>query len=200
MPAINIALCATLRYWRNKRNSGNYIDSDWDRSISKLFCHQASLGWQNMLEGIISTGWATLQQNHYNSIRSMKKGQKWIGSLSIELWKMVYGMWEHRNKALFESEKISEYQGSAELKKACLVEIELGLGNLDALYHPYIDTIAETLFEENLDYQRNWFSIVRQAREKKLHIYDDIFSKCNNTRAWAGLNPLQCSDDNNSVQ
>ena len=200
MPAINIALCATLRYWRNKRNSGNYIDSDWDRSISKVFCHQASLGWQNMLEGIISTGWATLQQNHYNSIRSMKKGQKWIGSLSIELWKMVYGMWEHRNKALFESEKISEYQGSAELKKACLVEIELGLGNLDALYHPYIDTTAETLFEENLDYQRNWFSIVRQAREKKLHIYDDIFSKCNNTRAWAGLNPLQCSDDNNSVQ
>ena len=74
-----------------------------------------------------------------------------------------------------------------------MLELELGLGNLDDLYHPYLDTLSGELFRENLDYQRNWFSIVRQAREKKNHIYTDIFSKCNNIRAWAGLEPLQCS-------
>ncbi len=102
-------------------------------------------------------------------------------------------MWEHRNNALFESEKISEYQGSKELKTACIVELNLGIGQLDELYHPYLDILAEELFKEKLDYQQNWFSIVRQAREKTNHLYTDIFSKCNNTRAWVGLDPLQCS-------
>ena len=192
-PEINIALCALLKHWRKPRTPDQYMNPEWGPNIRKVFRHQASLGWKNFLEGILSTGWADLQQIHYDSISSQKKGTKWAGSLSIKLWTMVFGMWEHRNNALFESDKISEYQGSRELKEACIVELELGIGQLDELYHPYLDTVANELFKEKLDYQRNWFSIVRQAREKKLHVYTDIFSKCNNTRAWVGLEPLQCS-------
>ena len=192
-PAISIALCAVLKYWRKKRDSNYYMDPDWGRDIRQVFRHQASLGWHNFLEGILSTGWADLQQRYYDSISSQKKGAKWAGCLSIQVWKMVFGMWEHRNAALFESEKISEFQGSKELKRACLVELELGIGNMDELYHPYLDILSAELFKENLDYQRNWFSIVRQAREKTQHVYSDIFSTCANIRAWAGLEPLQCS-------
>ena len=144
------------------------------------------------MEGILSTGWADLQQQHYDSISSLKKGAKWAGSLSIQLWKLVFRMWEDRNKDLFETSKISEFQGSKELRAACLVELELGVGELDELYHPYLDIDSEELFKENLYYQRNWFSIVRQAREKTHHVYFDLFSN-QNTRAWAGLEPLQCS-------
>ena len=72
------------------------------------------------------------------------------------------------HKALFETEKISEYQGSQEMKMACFqVELELRIGELDRLYHPYLDTISDTLFKEDLNYQRNWFLIVRQAQENK---------------------------------
>ena len=197
-PEINISLCSTLRYWRSKKDSDHYVNPEWGDNIKRVFEHQALLGWNNMLEGILSTGWADLQQRHYDSISSRKQGQKWAGSLSIQLWKIVYGMWEHRNAALFKSEKISEFCGSKELRKACLEELEMGIGELDELYHPYLDTSSEYLFKENLDYQRNWFSIVRQARERKSHMYDDIFSTCNNTREWAGLEPLQCSVESNS--
>ncbi len=192
-PEISFHLCLTLRRWRKRRGTDNYVNPDWTGSLKRVFEHQASLGWHNFLEGILSTGWADLQQKHYDSISSQKKGAKWAGSLSIQLWKLVFGMWEDRNKALFETSKISEFRGSRELKAACLVELELGVGELDELYHPYLDIDSEELFKENLDYQRNWFSIVRQAREKKHHIYSDIFSTCVNTRAWAGLEPLQCS-------
>lgn len=61
---------------------------------------------------------------------------------------------------------------------------------------PYLDISLETLLQESVNFKRNWFSIIRQARENAGHSYPDIFSTKANLRSWAGLStPIPTTPD-----
>jgi len=186
-PDIIDALYDTLLHWQSHHNTNHYINLTWDEEIATTFRHQAKLGWNFFLEGIFSTQWARLQQSYYDDIESMKTGAKWAGTLSYRLWIAVHKMWMHRNDKLHEETTISEFTGSRELQLACIYEHEYNTSGIDELYHPYLDISLESLLNESVDYKRNWFAIIRQARENAGHIYSDIFSTNPQLRSWAGL-------------
>ena len=127
------------------------------------------------------------------SIGSRKQGQKWSSDLSKKLWEAVYSMWEHRNSVMHRTGKITDFSGGKELQAACLAEFKLGRRALSDIYHPYLDISRSTFIKESTDYKRNWFSIVRQARENSGHVYTDLFSHCQASRDWVGLSNLQYS-------
>ena len=78
--------------------------------------------------------------------------------------------------------------------------MEIGTQHLDEIYHHFLDINMVEFRKETIDYRRNWFSIVRQAREDAGHLYDDFFSSCRSSRLWAGLDVTTDSRDaNNSV-
>jgi hypothetical protein len=89
--------------------------------------------------------------------------------------------------------KITDFSGGKELQEACLVEFSLGFTLLEEIYHPYIDISRSDFIKESTDYKRNWFSIIRQARENSGQVYTDLFSHCQSSRDWVGLSKLQCS-------
>jgi hypothetical protein len=103
-------------------------------------------------------------------------------------------MWEHRNAVMHNTGKITEFSGGKELADACAFELTLGSRYLDAIYHPYFDIATSEFIKESMDYKRNWFSIIRQAREASGQVrYTDLFSRCQSSRDWVGLAKLQCS-------
>ena len=89
--------------------------------------------------------------------------------------------------------RITEFSGGQELFDACLHKFDLGTVSLDPIFHPYFDISRSDFIKESTDYKRNWFAIIRQAREDQGHLYDDHFSSCQSSRDWVGLSSLQCS-------
>ena len=91
-------------------------------------------------------------------------------------------MWMHRNDALHDTDVVSDLCGNKELLTAFKAEINIGLDDLDEIYAPYMTITFPALADESVDYRRNWFSIIRQAREDAGHIYNDIFPTNTATR------------------
>ena len=204
-PDIIDALYDTLIYWQSHKRSDHYVDYSWDDDIAQTFRHQAKLGWNSFLDGLLSTRWAELQQSYYDETDSMKKGSKWAGTLSYRIWIAVHSMWMHRNSHLHDETTISEFTGSRALRLACVFEFERGTDGIDELYHPYLDISLDDLLKESIDFKRNWFAIIRQARENTGFPYSDQFASNAQLRSWAGLSPLPILDsvtnnDTNIVQ
>ena len=139
VPSVVSTLFPLLIGWQSNKYSNKYSSRDWDPAIRKNFLSQARLGWDSLLAGILSTEWATLQEQYYQSLGSRKQGQKWSSDFSRRLWEAVYSMWEHRNLVMHRTGKITEFSGGKELQAACLAELALGFQNLEEIYHPYID-------------------------------------------------------------
>ena len=104
-------------------------------------------------------------------------------------------MWGHRNDVLHKSGAISEFSGSRELFLACNRELDMGSRGLEDIYHHFFDIRKAEFKKETIDYKRNWFSIVRQAREDTGHIYSDFFAVSSSSRQWAGLDSIPVSRD-----
>ena len=87
-----------------------------------------------------------------------------------------------------------------------MFEFERGIDGIDKLYHPYhLDISLDDLLKESIDFKRNWFAIIRQARENAGFSYSDQFASNAQLRSWAGLSPLPILDsvtnnDTNIVQ
>ena len=192
-PSITSTLIPLLLGWQESLYGHHFISSTWDRSVKSAFVSQARLGWQSFLSGLLSTEWASLQDRYYQSLGSRRSGLKWSSDLSRRLWEAVYSMWDHRNTVMHRTGKITEFSGGKELLDGCLFELSLGFTNLDPIYHPYLDISRSALLKESTDYKRNWFSIIRQARENAGQVYTDLFSTCQSSRDWVGLSKLQCS-------
>ena len=199
MASIVAVISEVLLDWQNGTLSNHAVRNDWPVSIQTAFRQQAFLGWHSLLEGIFAVQWSTLQQSHYDNKGSRRSGNKWVGDLSVKLWKAIFAMWEHRNRVLHKSGAISEFSGSRELQIACNREMDLGTEGLEEIYHHFLDIGREEFKKETIDYKRNWFSIVRQAREDAGHVYDDFFCTCHSSRLWAGLDNTTVSrvDTNN---
>ena len=192
-PAIVSTLFPLLITWQSTPGYNHHISSTWPREVRSTYISQARLGWDSFLSGLLSTQWSSLQDGYYQSLGSRKLGSKWSSDLSKRLWQAVYAMWEHRNSVLHQTAKISEFSGRAELETACILELTLGPALLPVLFHPYFEISRTEFLTESLDYKRNWFAIIRQAREATGYIYSDLFVSCQSSRDWVGLEKPQCS-------
>ena len=185
--------------WQCSALGDHTLRTDWPSDILSVARHQASLGWNSIFEGIISVKWSRFQQKHYDNNGSRRSGDKWVADLSTRIWKAIFAMWEHRNKVLHKSGAISEFSGSKELLAACYRELELGTNGMEEIYHHFFDVGKEELRKETIDYRRNWFSIIRQAREDTGFVYDDFFKTCQSSRHWAGLDNTTVSRNENNI-
>ena len=195
-PTIGAYIISSLQMWR--RDSTNlskaYPCSLMHKNIFKAFYEQDKLGWDKFLEGIISPAWALLQQEYIDKhLNGKGTGISWAVKLILHLWELLHSVWKHRNEIVHkEEQQLTQVQGGNELKKAILVEFDLGLGNLHkdfaALFHKNSKEVLQT---KPLRTQIAWFKTVRTAREAIPDFsYDDAFSKNGPLRRWIGLSKL----------
>ena len=100
---------------------------------------------------------------------------------------MIFAMWDHQNRALFESQRKDEMSGLAQLKLAISRELEIGVQGLDSSFQPYFTFTTETFLKMSPLSLRRWFALIRQAREDTGYSYDDDFTNTQALRNWVGL-------------
>jgi len=92
--ALQEAILTNLACWRQSQLPRVSFD---DSSVTAAAQSQSSIGWKNMIEGLLSSEWRQLQQRHYNSRRSRKSSKRWAWGLFLKLHHLAWNQWKHRN-------------------------------------------------------------------------------------------------------
>ena len=96
-------------------------------------------------------------------------------------------MWDHRNRAIFETEKAEIMSGLVPLKAAISRELEIGPRGLDPSFQPYFTITSETFSKMSPLSLRRWFALIRQAREVSGYLYLVDFIRSQALRDWVVL-------------
>ena len=156
-------------------------------SVRNCFRRQARLSWTQFLQGFLSTEWAETQQEYYRSKGSRKTGRRWAVNLSKQLWRIIFGMWNHRNQEMFSEEKVNQLSGEELLKRAIQRELAAGLQGLSPLYSNYFRTDTRRMFEKPVSYMKQWLVIIRRGRMENGTRYTDEIERNEIVREWIGL-------------
>ena len=121
---------------------------------------------------------------------STKTGLFWGKRMYKLGWKAIFMIWEGRNKQLHETKHIMDMEGGEILKNSIVAEYAKGLGRLPACdFSHMFRTPVDALLQKNLDVQKNWLQIVRQARilMDKDHLIHDEFTTSLALQKWIGI-------------
>jgi hypothetical protein len=141
-----------------------------------------------MLQGMQTTGWATLQDAHYRSIPYCKKsGSIWASKLQFELWTFLWDLWKHRQDFNKQQPSAEDIVMQREAREAACDELRSGIGTLPPLYRTYFTMTQTKLLEKSAADIRAWLRIVRGAREADNIFSPDFFSDNGPHRSWLGL-------------
>ena len=159
--------------------------------IQLAFNSQISIGWYNFLCGFISTSIVNVQQDYFVHIGSRKSGSRWAASLIIQLWKLIHQIWCHRNTIIHETNKIHSLSGLTPLQQSISIEYEKGYDQFPTSYSSYFHHPLSFILSKHITYQKNWFLIIRSAREAyDSDLVDDEFSSNEPLRRSIGLSKL----------
>ena len=174
--------------WRYKRNTPNI--EHYPTMIRKILLQQRRLGWKRFLEGVMTTAWREYMGRHYKSQQSMKTGGQWASKMYGQGWKTLFKLWEIRNQQLHNTQRITDMEGTEQLKQAITNEYAKGLGRLPAsdFSHLFKKKLPELLLKST-DVLKNWFLIIRQGRVlmDKDNLIEDEFQTNSALASWIGL-------------
>jgi hypothetical protein len=124
----------------------------------------------------------TCQQAYYSSIQSRRRRERWAIRLIHRCWKILHLIWMHRNAALHESEAN---------RGAITSENSRGLDSLHRVYAPYFRIPLADLLTRQISYQKQWFLLIRTAREAVDITFTVAVIGNPSFRRWIGLLPRQ---------
>ena len=183
-----------LTYWfhdPNHQQNQRHSNSHHQPHLQLAFNSQISIGWYNFLCGFISTSIVNVQQDYFVHIGSRKSGSRWAASLIIQLWKLIHQIWCHRNTIIHETNKIHSLSGLTPLQQSISIEYEKGYDQFPTSYSSYFHHPLSFILSKHITYQKNWFLIIRSAREAyDSDLVDDEFSSNEPLRRSIGLSKL----------
>jgi hypothetical protein len=97
----------------------------------------------------------------------------------------------HRNTALHESEAHHNNRGATHLPLAITSEHSRGLDSLHRVYAPYFRIALADLLTRQISYQKQWFLLIRTAREAVDLTFTVAVIGNPSFRKWIGLLPRQ---------
>ena len=186
-PEITRALEEVLRNYNRNHDFDTYTSSVPPPHVQACLESQTRIGWTGFMEGLFAHEWSIQQSEYYLTQGSRRSGNRWAVELSKRLWKMIFAMWDHRNRAIFETEKAEAMSGLVPLKAAISRELEIGPRGLDPSFQPYFTITSETFSKMSPLSLRRWFALIRQARKDSGYLYQDDFKRSQALRDWVGL-------------
>ena len=96
-----------------------------------------------------------------------------------------------RNDALHSPQRLSQLSGLATLQEAISMEHAQGVADLPPLYTSYFTTPLPTLLTKTPTYLKQWFLVIRSAREcfAGTPVLDEFYTNPV-LRTWVGLNTI----------
>ena len=126
---------------------------------------QDQIGWDNFIEGKITTEIRDIQHSYLCSISSRISIDKWIGTFISQLLHLIHSQWLFRNEIVHRKSQDGLSQAeAAQIRIAIRVQLRLGIQNLDEedhflLQHTYDDISTWSGIEKKL-----WLSAIKAAR------------------------------------
>jgi Mlc titration factor MtfA (ptsG expression regulator) len=122
-------------------------------------------------------------------IGSKRTGLSWASALITQLWNLNYQTWTYRNDILHNAQHIlDDLNGKATLIEAIRYELHRGKDELHENYSPFFSFFStDTITQEDIDKLKQWFKIIRLARERTNTHRNDAFSTPGHLRSWIGL-------------
>jgi hypothetical protein len=72
--------------------------------IRQVLEYQDAIGWTNLFEGCLDSGWMEAQALYYRAIGSRCSGLRWMVAVIKKLWDVAWDLWEQRNGFLHRAE------------------------------------------------------------------------------------------------
>jgi hypothetical protein len=155
----------------------------------RVFDSQHQIGWTQFQDGLLSKSWAILQDKHYKFIGSRRSGTSWASELITQLWQLNHKTWLTRNDILHHTENVlNKLNGQAILIEAVIYELHRGKDELHENYSPFFSFFhPENITHEDTEKLKQWFKVIRTARENRNADRIDDFSSNGYLRTWIGL-------------
>ena len=147
---------------------------------------QIRIGWYSTLCGFIHPSITTLQQQQYNLLRSRRTGHNWTQKLIHFFWNILQQLWRLRNNTLHEN-TINENNGSENLDYSIALEYHIGPIGLPSTFQTYFNQSLDTLLQKDITAKKQWFNLIRNAREIRNLPVRDAFTQNVILRRWVHL-------------
>ena len=193
-PSLSTFIIEGLTHWfkhPNQRMNQRYSHLHQNSSLQHAFSNQISIGWYNFLCGFICKQIVHIQQEYLLHIGSKKSGSRWATNLISHVWNIIHKIWCHRNTIIHETNKIHSLSGLTPLQQSISLEYEKGYDQFPCSYSSYFHHPLSFILSKPINYQKNWFLIIRSAREAyDIDLIEDDFSSNGPLRKWIGLSRL----------
>ena len=185
-PEIRYGLSQVLRTFREAEDKQMIVPHGISPEITNCFRQQATIGCTQFLNGLLTTEWAKAQDQYYKRKGSRRHGRRWAINLLKQLWRLVFGMWDHRNTILFSGEE-DIMNGEDLLRFTIQRELEYGIGRLSPIYAQYFQTMTRKLLKKSIQYQKQWLAVIRKGRIAAGATYHDDLLESTEAQLWIGI-------------
>ena len=170
---VGAAVTAGIEAWQ----AGTICSQTFSPNVQRVFQEQTRIGWNNLMVGLLASGWSKLQQSHYDSIITYRTGDTWARALVRRIWQIAWDLWVARNKAV------------TQIRSAKKVEIDTAMANIkvQALYERGVLQLPEARREE---YARFFSPTLRYLLRQSLEF----------KRSWIASIDLVCQEDDSGEE
>ena len=164
-PELQAALLLRLTQWRQNIP---LTDVNWPPEVTNAIHAQDAIGWKPFIEGVPSSHWQQVQQQHYDSIDSTKTGRRWLIAILKKLNQTAWDQWEHRNGVLHGPNSPRTRAMIKALDDEILAEWVQGPHDLPARDRHHFSLPLLDLINRSTKYKKAWLHNVHAARQRQV--------------------------------
>ena len=185
-PNITTFLCKGLLSWTQDPHGNEILFNNIPVPAIIPLTNQLAIGWFGTLSGLIHPSIISLQQQHYTAMQSRRTGSAWGHRLIRQLWQYIFDLWKLRNHTLHEN-PMPLGQGVDHLNFSIQVEYFTGPIGLPKHYKDFFTVSLTTLLAKPIEQRKQWFRLIRKAREIRKLPIQDAFTTNVILRNWVHL-------------
>ena len=163
-PSISASILYVLSLIRDPSSSVPESLRNSTETVSQGLADQQIIGPECLLEGLLSSQWAIIQQQFYSSSGSRRSGPLWAARLVQQLLMIGFTMWEDRNDALHSDKSVKAIRRSQELNDAIRDQFRMGVKDLPFNIRPYLRTSIHNVLLRPLVVREEWLRLVSRER------------------------------------
>ena len=166
-PAILSAIVDCIRKWRAGLQPN---PTDYEDYLRDSILEQSVIGWKNLIEGLPSRRWQTLQHSYYADNHSRKSSRRWLHSLLTQLHHLAWKQWEHRNEVKHVLSQPRYKRAMKQLDEEILHRHMQGPRALNPGDRYLLNYSITTLMSKTVAYKKQWLLNIIAAQQRRLRI------------------------------
>lgn len=154
-----LAIILGLKNWYRGYTCNWRSQRDLSKECRLAAMEQESMGWKNMLEGILCEDWMVIQDKHFWSKGSRKTGDRWAIRLVKHIWDALYVIWTFRNSVVH-SNRGSTSVKSNEINLSIQRQMDIGVEDLAPKDHDFLQVEPQSLLSSSFQNRTLWLETV----------------------------------------